>query len=45
MSVVAFQFFGVGVVLAVFGERWIRLAGQALAAAGATTLLVGIVRW
>lgn len=39
---VALLFFGTGVVLAVFGERWIRSGGQTLAAAGATTLLAPI---
>jgi hypothetical protein len=39
----ALLFFGVGVVLAVFADRWIDRAGQALAAAGATALLFDIL--
>lgn len=40
---VALLFFGTGVVLAVFGERWIQSAGQTWASAGATVLIIPIV--
>ena len=37
---VALLLFTVGAVLAVYGEGWVRPAGGALAAAGATALLI-----
>lgn len=40
---VALLFFGTGVVLAVFGEADVQLAGQTLASAGATVLILPIV--
>ncbi len=41
-GIVALLFFGIGVVLAVFGERPMRQAGQALVAAGVTALLLPV---
>ena len=40
---VALLCFTAGVVLAVYGEGWARPAGQALAAAGGTALLLGVL--
>jgi hypothetical protein len=40
---VALLLFTAGVVLAVYGEGWVRPAGEALAAAGGTALLTEVV--
>lgn len=43
LAQVALVFLGVGVVLAVWGEDWYETAGKALAAAGATLVLIPIL--
>lgn len=43
LAQVALVFLGVGIVLAVWGDDWYETAGKALAAAGATLVLIPIL--